>query len=411
MELPDKFAALGLTYDDVLLLPGESDLAPQEIDTSSRLTREISLKVPLVSAAMDTVTESRMAIAMARQGGLGVLHRNLSLADQAYQVDLVKRTQTGIISNPVTIGPDATLEDLDRICGEYRVSGLPVVDTDNRLMGIITNRDLRFTPVAEWATTKVDEVMTPMPLVTGAVGISRDEATTLLRKHKRERLPLVDADGRLGGLITVKDFVKSEQFPHASKDAHGRLLVGAAIGYFGDAWERATTLVEAGVDVLVADTAHGHVRIHPDDRDMLADPMKGFSREAAAFFGGRIELREPREVRTLDDGAALDLAGLRFRVDHTPGHTPGSVIFTTPTEEGVEVILAGDTLFEGSIGRTDLPGGDPAQMMASLRDKLLTRDDSAYVLPGHGPTTTIGRERATNPFLQGLQVPTRGRGL
>ena len=195
---------------------------------------------------MDTVTESRMAIAMAREGGLGVLHRNLSIEDQAYQVDLVKRTQTGIISNPVTIGPDATLEQLDQLAGEYRISGFPVVDTDSRLLGIITNRDLRFTPVAEWATTKVDEVMTPMPLVTGAVGISREEATLLLRKHKRERLPLVDEKGRLGGLITVKDFVKSEQFPDASKDAAGRLMVGAAIGYFGDAWLRATTLVDAG---------------------------------------------------------------------------------------------------------------------------------------------------------------------
>src|SRR6476620_11581191 len=253
MEQSEKFAPLGLTYDDVLLLPGHSDLAPQDNDTSTRLTRELTLKVPLVSAAMDTVTESRMAIAMAREGGLGVLHRNLSVEDQAYQVDLVKRTQTGIISNPVTIGPDQTLEDLDRICGEYRVSGLPVVDPDNRLLGIITNRDLRFTPVAEWGTTKVDEVMTPMPLITGPVGIPRDEATLLLRKHKRERLPLVDDQGRHAGLITVKDFVKSEQFPHASYDADGRLLVGAAIGYFGDAWQRATTLVEAGVDVLVAD--------------------------------------------------------------------------------------------------------------------------------------------------------------
>src|SRR5690348_9300818 len=259
--IPDKFASLGLTYDDVLLLPGFSDLNPSEIDTTSRLTREINLRIPLISAAMDTVTESRMAIAMARQGGIGVLHRNLSLEDQAYQVDLVKRTQTGIISNPVTIGPDATLEDLDRLCGEYRVSGLPVVDTDNRLLGIITNRDLRFTPVAEWATTKVDEVMTPMPLVTAPVGITREDATALLRQHKRERLPIVDSDGRLAGLITVKDFVKSEQFPNASKDADGRLMVGAAIGYFGDAWERATTLIDAGVDVLVADTAHGHVSL------------------------------------------------------------------------------------------------------------------------------------------------------
>jgi len=261
MNSPDDIAPLGLTFDDVLLLPGESDLAPSDIDPTSRLTRAISLKVPLVSAAMDTVTESRMAIAMAREGGLGVLHRNLSLQDQAYQVDLVKRTQTGIISNPVTIGPDATLEQLDQICGQYRVSGLPVVDLESRLLGIITNRDLRFTPVAEWATTKVDEVMTPLPLVTGHVGISREEAALLLRKHKRERLPLVDDSGRLAGLITVKDFVKNEQFPNTSQDADGRLMVGAAVGYFGDAWDRATTLVEAGVDVIVADTAHGHVRL------------------------------------------------------------------------------------------------------------------------------------------------------
>src|SRR3954452_10617985 len=257
----DPFARLGLTYDDVLLLPGETDVVPAEVDTTSRLTREISIRVPLLSAAMDTVTESRMAIAMARQGGRGVLHRNLSIDDQAYQVDMVKRTQTGMIPNPVTIGPDATLEQLDEVCGQYRISGLPVVGADLQLIGIITNRDLRFVPVAEWATTKVDEVMTPMPLITAPVGISRDDATLLLRKHKRERLPIVDASGRLAGLITVKDFVKSEQFPKASKDGDGRLMVGAAIGYFGDAWERATRLVDAGVDILVADTAHGHVRL------------------------------------------------------------------------------------------------------------------------------------------------------
>ena len=255
------FAPLGLTFDDVLLLPGETDVVPSEADTTSRLTREISLRTPLVSSAMDTVTEARMAIAMARQGGIGVLHRNLSIEDQAYQVDLVKRTQTGMISNPITITPKATLEELDEICGEYRVSGLPVVDQDGILLGIITNRDLRFVPVAEWATRLVGDVMTPMPLITGPVGISREEATTLLRQHKRERLPLVDDSGRLAGLITVKDFVKSEQFPHASNDDHGRLLVAAAIGYFGDAWQRATTLVEAGVDVLVPDVANGHARL------------------------------------------------------------------------------------------------------------------------------------------------------
>ncbi len=188
-------------------------------------------------------------------------------------MDLVKRTQTGMITNPVTIGPDATLEDLDARCGRYRVSGLPVVDPADRLLGIITNRDLRFTPVAEWATTLVRDVMTPMPLITAPEGISREDATLLLRQHKRERLPIVDPQDRLVGLITVKDFVKSEQYPDASKDGQGRLLVGAAIGYFGDAWERATTLVDAGVDVLVADTAHGHVRMLLDMvRRLKSDP-------------------------------------------------------------------------------------------------------------------------------------------
>ncbi len=322
MEIPDKFAALGLTYDDVLLLPGETDLTPDEIDTTSRLTRDLTLRVPLVSAAMDTVTESRMAIAMARQGGLGVLHRNLSIEDQAYQVDLVKRTQTGIISNPVTIGPDATLEELDRICGEYRVSGLPVVDADQCLLGIITNRDLRFTPVAEWATTKVDEMMTPMPLVTGPVGISREDATTLLRQHKRERLPLVDGDGRLAGLITVKDFVKSEQFPHATKDGDGRLMVGAAIGYFGDAWERATRLVESGADVIVADTAHGHVRLLLDMvRRLKSDPAT----QHVQVIGGNVATREGAQA-FVDAGADAVKVGVG----------PGSIC-TTRVVTGVGV--------------------------------------------------------------------------
>jgi IMP dehydrogenase len=368
--VPEKFAALGLTYDDVLLLPGESDLSPNDIDTTTRLTREIILKVPLVSAAMDTVTESRMAIAIARQGGLGVLHRNLSIADQAYQVDLVKRTQTGIISNPVTIGPDATLEDLDRICGEYRVSGLPVVDADNRLMGIITNRDLRFTPVAEWATTKVDEVMTPMPLVTGAVGISREEATRLLRKHKRERLPLVDDDGRLGGLITVKDFVKSEQFPHATKDAQGRLMVGAAIGYFGDAWERATTLVEAGVDVLVADTAHGHVR-------MLLDMVRRLKTDAATrdvqVIGGNVATRAGAQA-FVDAGADAVKVGVgpgsicTTRVVTGVGAPQVTAVYdawVACRPAGVPVIADGGLQHSGDIAKAIVAGADSV-MIGSL---------------------------------------------
>ena len=286
--LDPAFAPLGLTYDDVLLLPGETDVIPSQVDTTSRLTRGIRLRLPVVSSAMDTVTESRMAIAIARQGGIGVLHRNLSIADQAYQVDLVKRTQTGRISNPITIGPKATLEDLDEICGQYRVSGLPVVDDELALLGIVTNRDLRFVPVLEWATTLVGDVMTPMPLITAPVGISREDATAILRKHKRERLPLVDDAGRLAGLITVKDFVKSEQFPLASNDGHGRLLVGAAIGYFGDAWERATTLVEAGVDVLVPDVANGHARLM---LEMIAQLKKDPATRHVQVMGGNVATR------------------------------------------------------------------------------------------------------------------------
>ncbi len=271
--VPDKFAALGLTYDDVLLLPGETDMAPSEVDTTSRLTRTTLVKTPLISSAMDTVTEARMAIAMAREGGLGVLHRNLSIADQAGQVDLVKRSESGMITDPVTVGPDVSLEELDHLCGKYRVSGFPVIDDDHVLVGIITNRDLRFVPAGDWQTRLVRQVMTPMPLVTAPVGINSDDAAALLAKHKIEKLPLVDHEGRLTGLITVKDFVKSEQFPDATKDAEGRLMVGAAIGYFGDAWERATALVEAGVDVLVADVAHGHVRLMLDMvRRLKSDP-------------------------------------------------------------------------------------------------------------------------------------------
>ncbi|MFZ0142104.1 MAG: IMP dehydrogenase [Aeromicrobium sp.] len=274
--IPDKFAALGLTYDDVLLLPGETDVIPSEVDTTSRLTRGLDLRIPLLSSAMDTVTEARMAIAMAREGGIGILHRNLSIDDQAYQVDLVKRTQTGMIPNPVTIHPKATLEELDETCGEYRVSGLPVVDQDDKLLGIITNRDLRFVPVAEWGTRTVGEIMTPMPLITGPLGISREDASALLRAHKRERLPIIDDEGHLRGLITVKDFVKSEQHPLASKAADGRLLVGAAVGFFGDAWDRANALREAGVDVLVVDTAHGHARLLLDMvKRIKADPAFG----------------------------------------------------------------------------------------------------------------------------------------
>lgn len=261
-EMTDSpFGELGLTFDDVLLQPQESDVIPSQVVTTSKLSRNISLNVPLLSAAMDTVTESRMAVAMAREGGIGVLHRNLSIEDQAHMVDVVKRSEAGMVDAPITITADQTLADAEELCATYRISGVPVVEADMRLVGIITNRDMRFETDP---TKRVGEVMTPMPLVTAPVGTKGDDALALLAKHKIEKLPLVDEQGRLAGLITLKDFVKTESYPLATKDDQGRLRVGAAVGILGDAWERAMALVEAGVDVIVVDTAHGHSRVELD---------------------------------------------------------------------------------------------------------------------------------------------------
>ncbi|MEU4404375.1 IMP dehydrogenase [Streptosporangium sp. NPDC023963] len=277
-----KFTEPGLTFDDVLLVPAYSDLQPGQADTTTRLSRGITLRIPLVSAAMDTVTEARMAVAMARQGGIGVLHRNLSIEDQAQQADLVKRSEAGMVTNPVTCSPDETLADVERLCATYRISGVPVTDETGVLVGIVTNRDMRFETDEN---RPVREVMTPMPLVTAPVGVSTDDAFALLKQNKIEKLPLVDAGGRLRGLITVKDFTKSEQYPLATKDADGRLVVGAAVGVGGDAEKRAIALIEAGVDVIVVDVAHGHSK---GLADMIAK-IKSNSR--VDVIGGNIATR------------------------------------------------------------------------------------------------------------------------
>ena len=252
-----KFDPPALTFDDVLLLPAHSAIMPSEADTTAALSRRIMLRVPLVSAAMDTVTEARMAVAMARLGGVGVLHRNMSVEDQAQQVDMVKRSEAGMITNPVTCGPGATVADVEQLCARYRISGVPVTGPDGALLGIVTNRDIRFETDHR---RRVTEVMTPMPLVTAPVGVQPDDALALLAQHKVEKLPLVDAAGRLRGLITVKDFTKSEKFPNATKDSGGRLVVGAAVGVGEDAKRRAQALTDAGADFLVVDTAHGHAQ-------------------------------------------------------------------------------------------------------------------------------------------------------
>ena len=246
---------LGLTFDDVLLQPAASDVIPSEADTTTKFSRRIDLKIPLVSAAMDTVTESRMAIAMAREGGIGILHRNMAIEDQAHHVDQVKRSEAGMVTEPITITADRTIGEVDEMAGTYRISGVPVVDDNGHLIGIVTNRDMRF---EDDPNRLVRDVMTAMPLVTGPTGISPDDAFALMADHKIEKLPLVDPDNKLTGLFTLKDFVKSGKYPNAAKDPAGRLRVGAAVGFFGDGWTRAMTLIEAGVDLLIVDTAHGH---------------------------------------------------------------------------------------------------------------------------------------------------------
>ena len=321
--VPARFAALGLTFDDVLLLPAASDVVPSEVDTTTRLSRGIALRVPLVSSAMDTVTEARMAIAMARQGGVGILHRNLSIDEQAQQADLVKRSEAGMVAQPVTIGPDATIAEVDAVCGRYRISGVPVTDHDGRLLGIVTNRDMRF---ESDSSRLVRDVMTPMPLVTGQVGIAREDALDLLRSHKIEKLPLVDRAGILRGLITVKDFVKAEQYPDATKDADGRLVVGAAIGVGEDSYKRAMTLVETGVDVIVVDTAHGH------SRQVIAMVAKLKADTTVDVIGGNVATRAGAQA-LVDAGADAVKVGVG----------PGSIC-TTRVVAGADTVMLGSLL-------------------------------------------------------------------
>lgn len=257
LSLEEKFAREGLTFDDVLLVPAESEVLPNDVSTRTRVTRELELAIPIVSAAMDTVTEGRLAIAIARAGGLGIIHRNLSIDDQVAEVDKVKRSEAGMIVEPVTLPPGAPVADALALMSRYRISGVPITDEAGRLVGILTNRDLRFeTDTAQ----PISALMTAKNLITAPVGTTLEEAEQILHRNKVEKLPVVDADGLLKGLITVKDISKRIEYPNSTKDEQGRLRVGAAVGVGPDALERADALVGAGVDVLVLDTAHGHSR-------------------------------------------------------------------------------------------------------------------------------------------------------
>ena len=366
----DPFGFTGLTYDDVLLLPGNTDVIPSDADTSTRLSKRITLGTPIISAAMDTVTDSQMAISMARLGGMGVIHRNLSIEDQAAHVDRVKRSESGMIINPVTIGADATIGEYDNLCGYYKVSGLPVVTEDGKLEGIITNRDIRYLSRSDYESTLVRDVMTPMPLITGSPNLTKDEAFALLSKNKIERLPLIDEAGKLAGLITLKDFVKTEQYPRATKDDDGRLRVGAAIGFFGDGYERAMALVEAGVDALFVDTANGHSQ---GVLDMISRLKKDPAAAHVDVIGGQAATREGAQA-IIDAGADAVKVGVG----------PGSICTTriiagvgvpqvTAINEsakaaipaGVPLIADGGMQHSGEIGKALVAGADSV-MLGSL---------------------------------------------
>jgi IMP dehydrogenase len=370
MDQADPFGFMGLTYDDVMLLPAHTDVIPSEADTSSRLTKRIQVAVPLLSSAMDTVTEARMAIAMARQGGLGVLHRNLSIQDQAAMVDKVKRSESGMVTNPVTTSPDATVAEVDALCGQFRVSGLPVVESDGTLVGIITNRDMRFVSDFEKSSTLVRDVMTHAPLITAPVGVDADSAIALFAQHKIEKLPIVDAAGKLNGLITVKDFDKSEKYPLATKDDEGRLRVGAAIGFFGDAWERAMTLVDAGVDVIVVDTANG-------DSQGVLDIVARLKHERAAahidVIGGNVATRSGAQA-LIDAGVDAVKVGVgpgsicTTRVVSGVGVPQVTAVYEASLaarEAGVPVIADGGLQYSGDIAKALVAGADTV-MLGSL---------------------------------------------
>ncbi|WP_431901010.1 IMP dehydrogenase [Amycolatopsis thermoflava] len=362
----DKFAMLGLTFDDVLLLPAESDVVPSNVDTSTRLSRNITLRIPLVSAAMDTVTEARMAISMARQGGMGVLHRNLPIEDQAAAVEVVKRSEAGMVTDPVTCSPDDTLAEVDALCARFRISGLPVTDASGTLVGIITNRDMRF----ELDHSRpVSEVMTKENLITAQVGVTADAALGLLRRHKIEKLPIVDGAGKLRGLITVKDFVKTEQYPHATKDPDGRLVVGAAVGVGAAGHQRAMALADAGVDVLMVDTAHGHSRAVID---MVATLKKELG-DTVDIVGGNVATRAGAQA-LVDAGADAVKVGVgpgsicTTRIVAGVGVPQISAIYEADKAcrpAGVPVIGDGGIQYSGDIAKA-ITAGASTVMLGSL---------------------------------------------
>ncbi|MBA3245334.1 MAG: IMP dehydrogenase [Actinobacteria bacterium] len=360
-----KFGKEGLTFDDVLLLPAESSVLPNDVRTATRLTRTIALELPIVSAAMDTVTGARLAIALAREGGLGIVHRNLSIADQVAEVDKVKRSESGMIVEPVTLRPDDSVADARALMERYHISGVPITDANGLLVGILTNRDLRFESNLR---QPVSALMTAEDLVTAPVGTTLEDANEILRRHKIEKLPVVDGEGRLRGLITVKDIRKRIEFPLSTKDERGRLRVGAAVGVGPDAFERAAALVDAEVDVLVVDTAHGH---SSGVVEMVRQIKDRFEIEVIA---GNIVTAEGAEA-LIDAGADAVKCGVgpgsicTTRVVAGVGVPQVTAVFDVAeaaSRHGVPVIADGGLTSSGDIAKAIAAGADTVMLGSML---------------------------------------------
>jgi IMP dehydrogenase len=378
--LPAKFAKEGLTFDDVLLVPAESSVLPNAVSTATRLTRTIVLEVPVVSAAMDTVTEARMAIALAREGGLGIVQRNMSIAAQVAEIDKVKRSEAGMIVEPVTLPPGALVSDALALMERYHISGVPITDGD-KLVGILTNRDLRF---EKNHAQPVSELMTSRDLVTAPVGTSLAEAEQLLHRHRIEKLPIVDAEGRIRGLITVKDIQKRVEFPQSTKDTQGRLRAGAAVGVGPDAYERAQALIAAGVDVLVVDTAHGH---SSGVIDMVAR-IAGLSGEFEVI-AGNIATGEAAEA-LIDAGADAVKVGIgpgsicTTRVVAGVGVPQVTAVFDVAeaaSRHGVPVIADGGMTSSGDVAKAIAAGADTVMLGSMLAG---TEESPGDVVFSHG---------------------------
>ena len=354
VELDRKFSREGLTFDDVLLVPAESRVLPNDVSTATRLTRELTIEIPIVSAAMDTVTEARLAIALAREGGMGIIHRNLPIEAQVAEVDKVKRSESGMIVEPVTLPPSALVSDALELMANYHISGVPITDDAGKLVGILTNRDLRFAPDR---SQPVSALMTSRDLVTAPVGTTLSVAETILHRHKIEKLPVVDGDGVLRGLITVKDIQKRIEFPHATKDGQGRLRVGAAVGVGPDAWARAGALIDAGVDVLVVDTAHGHSAAVPE----MVKRIK--SEWDIQVIAGNVATAQATEA-LVDAGADAVKVGVgpgsicTTRVVAGVGVPQISAIYECASDAGVPIVADGGMTSSGDIAKAIAAGAD-----------------------------------------------------